>query len=228
MEQAPVRLLVLVIATRDEPYGLMKDVWLCNWALHAPPGARLWFLYDTPGRSGFDQTAVRGCLDYHVDQPPSLIPGVLDKTLAAFRTAADFDYVFRTNLSSFVDLTALHSFLQGRPRRRFMSGCSPDRSHLSGCGYALSADLVRELAERPLDRGLIDDVATSRVLLALPGCTVHWAARSDHVDADPCVVHNPDQPLYHHRCKHANRVFDVAHLRLLFLNCWDLPRLPRA
>ena len=169
----PVLCSVLVLSSRGWPYDAMKEAWLANWERHAPPDCTLHFLH---GRDGGPPPGGRH--DLVVECEEALVPGALAKTLDGIvQVLREHDpaYVFRTNLSSHVDLQQLASFLQTCPRNDFASGCSPRRDHLCGAGYALSADLAGRLLTAPLEWGLLDDLAVSRWLLALPDVQVHWA-----------------------------------------------------
>lgn len=217
-----LRLAVLVIASRGFPYDEMKQVWLSNWACCAPQGTSLHFLYNT-GPAGHQ--AIPGldrAYDFHsgLADSETLIPGALDKTMAALSglpQCREASHVYRSNLSSFVDLRRLSAFAQQCPSRLFASGCSPDRTHLCGAGLLLSADLVQYLCVHVecLDRSVIDDLALSRALFSVPGFQVHWAARVDFVYASSVETHNLHEPLYHYRCKHYDRRKDLQVLRSL-------------
>ena len=218
----PVLCSVLVLSSRGWPYDAMKEAWLANWERHAPPDCTLHFLH---GRDGGPPPGGRH--DLVVECEEALVPGALAKTLDGIvQVLREHDpaYVFRTNLSSHVDLQQLASFLQTCPRNDFASGCSPRRDHLCGAGYALSADLAGRLLTAPLEWGLLDDLAVSRWLLALPDVQVHWAARLDLVYADGVEDHNAGQPLYHVRCKHDDRRRDVALLHQLARTPIGMPK----
>lgn len=77
------------------------------------------------------------------------------KTKTAFKWALenrDFDYIFRTNTSSYVDMEMLREFLSGKPRNRYYGGThvkSPSTgiTFASGCGFAVSRDLVSMMVD---------------------------------------------------------------------------------
>ena len=155
-----MRVAVLVIASPG------YDAFAALWARHAaraPPEFAVRFLVTR------EADGVPGLNWVFEGVEESTVPGILDKTLLAFRRALDedFDVVVRTNMSSFYHWPALRAFLDASPSRGLAAGLSPDRSHLSGCNLVLSRDVVEHvLAHRPeLDRADLDDVALSAVLL---------------------------------------------------------------
>lgn len=52
-----------------------------------------------------------------------------------------YDYIFRTNASSYVDKKRLKEWLKDKPRRKFYCG-KDGGGFASGCGFAMSTDLV--------------------------------------------------------------------------------------
>lgn len=106
-----------------------------------------------------------------------LRPGILIKTLNAFRWLVMFhpsvDFIYRTNISSFVDLNKLKLYCRDLPRARQFHGrmvttVEHDVSCLSGSGYLLSRDVVEYLIahQNLLNFGLYDDQAVSQLLLS--------------------------------------------------------------
>lgn len=197
---------VLVISSPGRAYTAMKEAWVASWQRQDCSGLRLVFV---EGRSSEPCEPVEGAGVMRVDVPECLIPGVLDKTLAAMRLLPVGGWVFRTNLSSHIHIPVL---------RREMSelvdggvlGYSPHRDHLSGAGMGLSPGAVGMLLgqETRLDRGLIDDLAISRLLFGA-GVPVKWTGRLDLVYPDGlCRLGLP--PHYHVRVKTLNREADAA------------------
>jgi hypothetical protein len=94
----------------------------------------------------------------------SWIPGILNKTILSFecmlpRIINEFDYVVRTNLSSFYIFPRLLKFLEHLPKNGCYSSVrtqGPDVYFGSGCGFILSPDVVELLVEKK--RELFDSV----------------------------------------------------------------------
>lgn len=107
------------------------------------------------------------------------LPGLLDKTILALESIenlGEYDYVFRTNLSSFINFHKLHTYLTLMPRFGCYSGLHHGkydvfypRGWVCGAGIILSKDLAEVLVDNKdkvlnmkLENGYnIDDVAIS-------------------------------------------------------------------
>lgn len=94
-----------------------------------------------------------------------LIPGILNKTLLSLKAMeprlSEFDYVLRTNLSSFFIFPQLLNFLKTLPRISCYSGPSPYHHFIGGSGIIMSTDVSKLL---------IDNLKT---LYNSPGCYIN-------------------------------------------------------
>ena len=175
-----MRVDVLAIASPGEAYDAMKSA----TAQHtAPPGFRVEFVYGSakPGESA--GTLATTPLDRSYDVPENMVPGILDKSIAAMRAALDSsdppDYIVRTNASTWFHWDRLAAYLRAAPRAGLAAGYSPDHSHLCGCCIVLSADVARALVDfDDFDKSLLDDLAIARALARL-GVAVAWIPRID-------------------------------------------------
>ena len=201
-----VRVLILAIGGPGAVYSAMEHMFDEHFSRHAPPGFDLWFLH---GQNAFHRARriVFG------DINDCVIPGGLDKTLAALRVLKleEYDFVVRTNLSSWFHWCGLRDFLLRQPRFGFAAGFSPDLSHLSGCNLMLSSDIAAKLTTADLiDRRLYDDVAISNWLRDFEaGVKWVWVSRIDLVYENSILVHGICDEAFHVRLKHDNRWHDV-------------------
>lgn len=217
-----MRVLVLVLASRDGgAYDAMRRAW-GRHAASAPPGFRVRWIYGA-GAADVDGPPA-GVGDLVFDVPESIIPGALDKTVRALAAEPrDYDFLVRTNLSSFLDWRGLAGFLSDSPRARFAAGYSPDRTHLSGCQFIASADVAARLAAAPLDRSLVDDLAWSAWLGTQDDVRLEWTPRIDLVSApggEAGLELHPDPRTaaahaWHARLKHLDRDLDARLLSAL-------------
>lgn len=174
-----MRVDLLAIASPGQVYDAMKAV-TAEHLRSAPPhlGLRAEFVYGD-GVSGKPTP-----LDVHYDDVPEcMIPGILDKSIAAMRAALDSsnppDYIVRTNSSTWFHWDRLAAYLETAPRAGLAAGYSPDRTHLCGCCIVLSADVARALVDFDgYDKTLIDDLAIAQALARL-GVGVAWIPRVD-------------------------------------------------
>jgi hypothetical protein len=73
-------------------------------------------------------------------------PALQYKTLAAMSNSLlePFDYLLRTNLSSYINFRKLNEFLEEKPREFCAAGTYFEGGFLSGSGYILTRDLVEK------------------------------------------------------------------------------------
>jgi len=139
------RIIVLVIASDDKPY-YRKEQELWRSYMHVDPEIKVLFLKANPQLSSEvlleDDVLWSRCEETY-------IPGILFKTLNGFRYCldnfGDFEYIFRTNLSSFCDFGAMKRFASKLPKSKCYSGVELKNRFISGAGFFLSKDMVELL-----------------------------------------------------------------------------------
>lgn len=202
------KILVLVLAARAWPYPLLIRTIERTWASVDADGVSTLFYY------GGDRLEERGNRLY-LPVTDALPAG--RKTVAAFEHVLadrDFDFVFRTNASSYVELPNLHAFVEQHAHaERFYCGHRGMYGELpfaSGSGYFLSRDLVRLVVDRreQLDQSLPDDIAVA-ALMREAGVELIDVPRADYRSARE--VRNVDTSQFLFRCKteSPSRIGDV-------------------
>ena len=166
MESEHLKILVLIITADSLPvYVELQKIWkrymhLDKEHFHA------YFLKANP-----EQSKICEINDdvIWVKSPENLKPGLLNKTILAMEHMVkqiadfDFDYVLRTNLSSFYIFPRLLKFIETLPKHRCYCGChiiQHGYSFCSGAGTLLSRDLVESMVrnkEQFIDHQIIDD-----------------------------------------------------------------------
>ena len=219
MPETP-KICVIVIASPGKVYEDFKRIWIENWETHGFHYGTLIFLY---GRGLSDNPSK---YDIHLDVADSTVPGVLEKTLEMFRIIKDinYDFVFRTNLSSFLDFNRYMPWLMSQKTSGLVAGCSPDRSHIGGCGMTLSRDVVEDIVNHrsDIDTDVVDDLALSSWLF--PRYDIVWTKRIDFVYTNQVEVHNCDttntdfDDVYHFRFKNYDRTHDPDRMYEIFKN----------
>lgn len=140
------------------------------------------------------------------------------KTIQAFKFINEkynYQFIFRSNISSYVDLTLLLNSIDDKPKTKFYDGCIGNYGGVnfcSGCGYWLSKDLVDLILnnEQNWDHDLIDDVALGKLLTNLNikpyGKAIRFDVTNNEQDIDPNY--------YHYRCKDldGNRKNDIIRM----------------
>ena len=142
---------------------------------------------------------------------PDLYSLIGKKTIEAFAASIqnfDFDFIYRTNVSSYVDLSKLNEFIKNKPQNGYYGGAIGDHQGIefaSGCGYFLSRDLVIKVLEnRDLwDHNLIDDVSLGKLLTRELNIEVQEVKRIDLATTNFNLVQikSKSQDVFHYRCK---------------------------
>ena len=136
------------------------------------------------------------------------------KTILAFKYVLknyDFDFLFRTNTSSYLDVETLFKFLEGKSPTSVYRGVIGrvfgDTEFASGAGILLSRDVVERICERENDwkHGLVDDIAIAELISQLRNPTVPLMPlpRMDLASLDEAVSADPEsiKENFHFRCK---------------------------
>lgn len=191
--------LVLVLASHARPYPRLVRTIKRTWASVRVAGIETLFYY------GGGALKVDGS-DVQLPVPDDLA-NVGRKTVALFEhllASREFDLVFRTNCSSYVDLPNLQEFVHARrPGARFYCGTVErhgDVEFASGSGYFLSRDLVQlaVLQRDGWDHSLLDDVALGEVM-GRNGVVPVPAPRRDYRSSRE--VTDVDTSQFHFRCR---------------------------
>jgi len=156
---------------------------------------------------------------------PDLYSLIGIKTIEAFDASIknfDFDYVYRTNVSSYIDLVKLNEFVKNKPREGYYGGAvgiHQGISFASGCGYFLSRDVVKKVLEnRKLwDHNLIDDVSLGKLLTKKLNVDVQEIGRMDLETTNfiPLAIKNKSQVIFHYRCKAASPSLSIQVMKSL-------------
>jgi hypothetical protein len=158
-----------------------------------------------------------------------------EKTLQAFEYITsnyEFEYIFRTNLGSYLNIDKILLFLVNKPVTKFYSGIIGQAEYegkpipfASGSGFFLSQDLVKFIVANrtSLNTTVIDDLAlglfmynnnilldTNARRLSYTDDTIEYQSGQETVD------HLDDSLLYHVRLRSANRTIDIDRMRTLF------------
>lgn len=135
----------------------------------------------------------------------------------------NFDYVFRTNTSSYLDVSKLLEFLESQGKKNLYGGfvgrVFRDIQFASGAGILLSRDLVERICDAEISwkHGLLDDVALAEVIAGLEGATIPLVplGRLDISSIEATLSIDPQLIIdnFHFRCKSesAQATVDIMH-----------------
>lgn len=148
------------------------------------------------------------------------------KTLKAFELIKDmeFDYIFRTNSSSYVDKLLLQNYLKDKPKINYYSGCIGVYDNItfaSGSGYVLSKNLINLILtnSEKWNHNFIDDVSLGLLLKDFninPETSFRYDVSSkDNIDEIP-------NNYFHYRLKNENnRNYDINLLKYIYKNKYE-------
>jgi len=228
------KLIILVMCSSSPKFKKLEKSIKETWANYSHPGIRVIFYTDN-ARTIFKKKApvlkgdnlVLPCQDGYLQ--------CTEKTLQAFEYIAanfNFEYIFRTNLGSYVNLDKMAAFLNDKPKTNFYSGIVGTYTNdgktirfASGSGYFLSKDLVDlVVAEREkLDQQVIDDLALGKFMAGHQIPVNEQAIRLSQtnnseeyqVGCDTVSTVDPAY-IYHVRLRSDNRDTDIKRMHNLF------------
>ena len=185
---------------------------------------RTWILRSAGLRYAINSRVLEVGDRLHIDAPEAYVTiGV--KTHAAMRYVFEhhhFDFLFRTNTSSYVNLGRLAELVTQLPRAGIYAGVPmATRSgeiFLSGAGILMSHDVVGKVAlDTNLDFSAPDDVAIARSA-TLSGVAMTRLGRIDLESLDQIDQITPEElrTAFHYRCKvRGDRSQDIVLMRKL-------------
>lgn len=160
------KIIFIVIASPSHFYN--KNKLFLNKFMNSHPNVKTLFIYGNVDKSQVLQTKH----DLYFDCPENLRPGILIKTIKAFeyiKKNYTYDYVVRTNISTFWNIRLLLRKLKFFPNKRFIAGETVRTKYkrfISGTGIILSKDLINILIKNKnkLNYQIPDDVMLSQYL----------------------------------------------------------------
>ena len=112
------KILIVVLSFDKEPYVTLENTIRNTWAFEKPKGVEVIYYY---GNSKEDKLIG----DKLFLNAPEGLRNVGYKTLKMYQYVYEnfnFDYVYRTNSSSYIDINKLQSFVRDKPMEKFYCG----------------------------------------------------------------------------------------------------------
>jgi len=197
-----MKIIILIIANDSPQYYLdMQAMWRKYMNNH--PNITTYFIKSNPY---LQQDILLNNDDntIYIRGTESFAPGIFDKTIASIKyclRTMDFDFIYRTNLSSFLDLNKMYDlFLSNKINYGGAIGNKDGIVFSSGCGFILSKEACIYLTENSRHNlYYLDDVVIGYILnKKYPPIQI---GRNDISDiADPRLTNNPTN-IFHFRCK---------------------------
>lgn len=154
-----MKLIILILASDTGEYLKMQQLW--KTYMNRFPYVTSFFIKYDPDLS--DNIQLQDNTIF-IKGSESLIPGCLDKTIQSIEFVLkefDFDFIFRTNMSSVVDLKKLHNILNDKIQYAGVMGIYNNITFASGAGFLLNKNSCQLLINNKdkLQYNLIDDVS---------------------------------------------------------------------
>lgn len=219
-----MKILIAIISTHNSIYTMLNNTIRNTWGNTQEVDIKIIYYY---GNTGIELPSLPLLLDdklycNHIESLENIGYKTID-AFTYFLNNFEFDYIFRTNESSFIIIEKMIKYLQDKPRFNYASGTVLNQSHipftfLAGSGYILSKDIVQLIVDfkHKWNHNYIDDVALGLFLnehnipMIDNNAKQDFFNPSDIPDIKENIVFNNK---WHFRCKNfSNRNIDVLNM----------------
>lgn len=154
------KIIFLIISSNNEPvYSEMKNLLPKFYNLYLDK-IKYFFIENI----NLDKNIIEENNYLYINGSESFIPGIYEKSLKAIEYINknyDYDYVIRTNLSTFWNMENLFNLLDNKPKINFAGGYS-FQGFISGTGIIMSKDVAEYIYLNPISSYIGDDVLISQ------------------------------------------------------------------
>lgn len=205
-----MKVLISILGSKKEPYEtILREGAYKTWASIPYDNVLISPYYSTNGLSywhGNDLFVVCDDIDY------------TRKTVEAFNEylQRDWDFMLRTNISTYVNVPKLYKFLESKHRERYYAGNRDEtiENVVSGTMMLFSRDVVELIAKnRHTIYGNPDDVRIGQFLLSRGITVVEHLDRMDYQDQNLSLIEDPNPNYIFYRLK-TNRLNGVINNNL--------------
>lgn len=212
MKKENYNIIVLVISSLDATYQMLEQSIRDTWAKKTNSNVKVIFCYSDDRKKSEiieDKLYCNSGADY--------LMNIGNKTISAFEFIEQnysYNFVYRTNLSSYLDTQILNDLYKYFPKNKYYMGVLGNHdgiSYCSGSGYLLSRDLVQLVLKNrsQWNHEYIDDVSLG-ILMSKFNVTHVNAQRFDIVNDE----HHIPSDYYHYRVKNVgDRSVDVVRMK---------------
>ena len=199
-----IKVLILIISSNDNPvYSEHKEAWRKYMRTNKFIDCFFMEYHDVENMTIRDDTI-------YLKGVESFSPGIRKKTVDCLdyflKGAVKYDYIVRTNLSSFWNFDALLRYLGGLQQSNVYAGVVGNHqgiSFVSGSGFIMSPDVAKLLVEkRELfnNSNLLDDVEIGQLLANFNVPLTH-GSRQDFYSMSMFKDYTFNNDAYHYRIK---------------------------
>ena len=220
-----VDIIMLVIASRGYGYdNMINHYWskMINYIkTHNYNNIKIFFIFGNDVNT--DGLKITDDDKLIFDVPETYIPGILNKTVEAFKLINDtynYKHILRTNLSSFFiidNLIKISNELENTNVYSGFHGYHNGMTFISGAGMWLSKDIVQYIINNrsSLDVSIIDDLSIAKLLINNKKDKLHrldLINGNQIIDTNSLIKYIIDNKHYHIRIKSNNMQIDIAYM----------------
>ena len=212
-----MKILILVLTCDTQLYNKLTDTIRKTWGNNTEDKVEIVYYYYN---NNIDYSYIKD--DNLYLKGEECLYNIGYKTLDAFEfffKNKEFDYIFRTNVSSYVNINELIKYIEDKPNNNYCSafiGCVNGVEFPSGSGYFFSKDVVKKiiLNREKWNHTVMDDVSLG-IMLNYLKIKINLGIRLDITNDEQYI--NLTKKTYHYRCKHENdREKDIMILKKLY------------
>lgn len=204
-----MKIIILIIASfENERYIQMQEIWRKYMNLH--PNIKSYFIVNDPYIKE-DILLNEEENTIYCREVETWSPGITNKTVQAIDYCLqnyDFDYIYRTNLSSFLHLHNLYNFVEKNPYNYAGVIGNHEGFHFtSGSGFLLSKNACLYLIteqQNLLKYDYLDDVCIGILLKPIFGIQYIDRCNIDIDTREDDVKNIINEGIFHYRCKSDN------------------------
>ena len=202
-----MKLIILILANDSDVYLECQNIWRSYMNTHS--NIKSYFI---KYKVGLDNDVILENDTIFINGNESLIPGCLVKTIKSIEfllKTQDFDFIFRTNMSSVIDLHKFYNLvINNKNDCSAVIGYHNNIKFASGAGILLSKQLSSNLIinKNKLNYNLIDDVSIG-IFLQIANININPLTRFEAYNYKNNVNQITKEMIkdyYHFRCKSNN------------------------
>jgi len=206
-----MKILIVILSANLSPWDKLTDTIENTWGSFKNKNVEIIYYYGDKDKAQYGPILEKNKLYLNHDET---FENIGRKTIEMFDYIIKhfkFDYILRTNSSSYINQDMLEQFLYTKERENY-AGAVIGNHHginfLSGAGYVLSRDVVELVLKHKnkWDHSYIDDVALGLLLSGFKNIKFNSHLRIDINNPNNVYI---DKNVFHYRCKCANRDDDI-------------------
>jgi hypothetical protein len=196
------KVIILILSHFEEPYITLENVIKETWCVETEGENFKVFFY----HGGYQEEIQDSKIILNIQKGFEYIGHKTIRALEIINEKYDFDFIFRTNSSSYINIKKLLSYLENKPKLNFYNGLIGRDENLkldfaSGSGYTLSKDLVKKIIENKNEWNHFYPDDLSLALLLKSFDIYPSAAPRLDIFSLPINNHNLINQNFHFRCK---------------------------